>query len=65
MLPKTGDKIYKQAPMEAVLTKDDELRFKKLEKELQSVDFSKLEETHDETKLQEEAACAGGQCEVK
>lgn len=65
LLPKTGDKIYKQAPMEAVLTKDDELRFKKLEKELQSVDFSKLEETHDETKLQEEAACAGGQCEVK
>lgn len=65
LLPKTGDKIYKQAPMEAVITKDDMQRFKKMEKELQAVDFTKLEESHDETKLQEEAACAGGQCEVR
>ena len=65
LLPKTGDKIYKQAPMEAVLTESDAKKFAHLVGELQKVDFTKLEEPHDETKLQEESACAGSQCEIK
>ena len=65
LLPKTGDKIYKQAPMEAVLTESDAKKFAHLVGELQKVDFTKLEESHDETKLQEESACAGSQCEIK
>ena len=65
LLPKSGDKIYKQAPMEAVLTKEDEEIFNKLEKELEKVDYTKLEEQSDETKLQDEIACGGNGCELK
>ena len=65
LLPKSGDKIYKQAPMEAVLTKEDEGAFNKLEKELEKVDYTKLEEQSDETKLQDEIACGGNGCELK
>ena len=65
LLPKSGDKIYKQAPMEAVLTKEDEETFNKLEKELGKVDYTKLEEQSDETKLQDEIACGGNGCELK
>lgn len=65
LLPKSGDKIYKQAPMEAVLTKEDEETFNKLEKELEKVDYTKLEEQSDETKLQDEIACGGNGCELK
>ena len=63
LLPKTGDKIYKQAPMEAVISKEDEKRFEKLSKE--KVDYTKLEEAHDETKPQDEVACGGNGCEIK
>jgi ribonucleoside-diphosphate reductase alpha chain len=65
LLPKTGDKIYKQAPMEAILNKEDEKTFNKLTKELSRVDYTKLEELHDETKPQDEIACGGGACEIK
>jgi len=65
LLPKSGDKIYKQAPMEAVLTKEDEQTFNRLEKELEKVDYTKLEEQSDETKLQDEIACGGNGCELK
>ena len=65
LLPKTGDKIYKQAPMEAVISKEDEKRFEKLSKEMEKVDYTKLEEAHDETKPQDEVACGGNGCEIK
>ena len=65
LLPKTGDKIYKQAPMEAVINKEDEKRFEKLSKEIEKVDYTKLEEAHDETKPQDEVACGGNGCEIK
>ena len=65
LLPKTGDKIYKQAPMEAVISKEDEKRFEKLCKEIEKVDYTKLEEAHDETKPQDEVACGGNGCEIK
>ena len=65
LLPKSGDKIYKQAPMEAVISKEDEKRFEKLYKEIEKVDYTKLEEAHDETKPQDEAACGGNGCEIK
>jgi ribonucleoside-diphosphate reductase alpha chain len=65
LLPYSGDKIYKQAPMEAVVTPEDEARFDNLVKNWSKVDYKKLEEHDDETSHTTEAACAGGNCEVK
>lgn len=65
LLPKTGDKIYQQAPMEAILSEEDKIKFNLLKNEFSKVDYSKLEELHDETKLQEEVACSGTGCELK
>jgi ribonucleotide reductase alpha subunit len=65
LLPFTGDKIYKQAPMEAVITPEDEDRFNQLVKNWTSVNYKKLEEDDDATSHGAEAACAGGNCEVK
>ena len=64
LLPFTGDKIYKQAPMEAVLTPEDEAKFAALVKNWSKVDFKKLEEDDDATSHTAEIACAGGACEV-
>jgi ribonucleoside-triphosphate reductase len=62
LLPYTGDKIYKQAPLEAVTTPEDEALWKKLVENYRPVDYKKLYEEDDNTKLMEEAACSGGQC---
>lgn len=64
LLPATGDKLYKQAPMEAVVTPEDEVRFNALLKDWSKVDYKKMEEDDDETMHTSEAACAGGACEV-
>ena len=64
LLPHSGDKIYKQAPMEAVLTAEDEARFAELLKHWSKVDYKKLQEEDDETMHTAEAACAGGACEL-
>lgn len=64
LLPATGDKIYQQAPMEAVVTPEDEAKWNNLVSQWESVDYSKLEETDDETSHLAEAACAGGKCET-
>lgn len=64
LLPYTGDKIYQQAPMEAVITPEDEEKWNNLAKEWNTVDYSKLVELDDETTHAAEIACAGGQCEV-
>ncbi len=58
----SGDKDYAQAPNEAITTKSDEEKFEKLYNSFVSVDYTKLFENHDETHLQQEAACAGGAC---
>lgn len=62
LLPLSGDKIYQQAPMEAVLTEEDETRFQALKKDWQKIDYKKLEEDDDDTMHLSEAACGGGKC---
>ncbi|HTZ22004.1 MAG TPA: ATP cone domain-containing protein [Opitutaceae bacterium] len=57
-----GDKRYAQAPREAVTTEEDIARWNKLR--YQTVDYTKLLERTDETKLKETVACAGGACDI-
>lgn len=64
LLPLIGDKLYKQAPLEAITTDDDEAIWDKLVTGYKSVDYRKLKEDEDTTKVQESAACAGGKCEL-
>ena len=63
-IPKTGDKIYKQAPNEAVQTPEDEVLFTKLQANWKKVDYTKMNEIDDATTHQKEVACAGGSCEI-
>lgn len=63
LLPASGDKLYKQAPMERVLAEDEE-RWNNLVTNFKTVDYTKLIEKDDETHLQQEIACAGGSCEI-
>lgn len=65
LIPNTGDKLYKQAPNEAVTTQEDEVKFEELIKKWKPLNFKDFKEEDDNTKLQQEAACAGGGCEVK
>jgi ribonucleoside-diphosphate reductase alpha chain len=60
-----GDKSYKQAPMEAVITPEDEIRFNEMVQKYKHVDYTKLTEEDDETQLQQEFSCAGGACEIR
>lgn len=65
-IPRTGDKDYAQAPMEAVVTEEDKDLFIKLMKGWNDVDYSGMFEASDETKLSAEAACAGPMgCDLK
>ena len=64
LLAATGDKDFKQAPKERVLTEKDEKLFNRLSSSMSKVDYTALEETHDETTLQTNLACAGGNCEI-
>jgi len=64
LLAATGDKDFKQAPMEDVVTEKDEKLFNRLAKSLSPVDYTVLEEATDETSLQQVLACAGGNCEI-
>jgi ribonucleoside-diphosphate reductase alpha chain len=63
-LAKTGDKDFKQAPLEAVVTTEDEYRWNMLMKDYTTVDYMLLVEEDDRTELQQELVCAGGQCEL-
>jgi CRISPR/Cas system CSM-associated protein Csm4 (group 5 of RAMP superfamily) len=65
LLPKIGDKIYSQAPLEAVLTEEDLKKWNDLYDNWTPVPYTKLSELDDETIHTSEAACAGGNCEVK
>ncbi|RTL07634.1 recombinase [Candidatus Dependentiae bacterium] len=64
LLPLVGDKLYKQAPLEAVTTEADEALWTKLTSGYTPVDYRKLKEDEDTTKVQESLACAGGKCEL-
>jgi len=65
LLPATGDKLYKQAPLEAVVTEEDEVKWKALVEGWKHVDFSGLVEDDDETQMLAESSCAGGACEIR
>ena len=62
LLPYTGDKVYAQAPYEAVTTEADHVRWSALD--YTPVDYTNLEEHTDNTSLKDIAACAGGTCEI-
>lgn len=64
LLASSGDKDYKQAPMEKVSTKEDKQKFEDFLEQFKTVDYSELQENDDNTTLKEEAACAGGACEI-
>jgi len=51
---------YTQAPFENIT----EEKFMEMEGHLHSIDLTKVTEMSDETKLKDQAACAGGACEV-
>jgi hypothetical protein len=62
----SGDKDYPQAPNEAVATQADEEKFYNYLQNFIPVDYSWMEESEDNTDVQQEAACAGPEgCEVK
>lgn len=63
-IPKMGDKIYKQAPNEAISTPEDEIAFNALINGWKRVEYTKMSEETDVTELQKEVACAGGNCEL-
>ena len=63
-IPKTGDKIYKQAPNETVSTPEDETIFTNLQTNWKRVDYTKMNEKDDVTELQKEVACSGSSCEL-
>jgi ribonucleoside-triphosphate reductase (thioredoxin) len=62
MLAESGDKIYAQAPREAVATAADIEKWNALVYE--PVDYTLLEEDEDITELKQTVACAGGACEI-
>lgn len=63
-IPKLGDKIYRQAPNEAVITTEDEVAFTRLINEWKRVEYTKMREEQDVTELQKEVACSGNSCEL-
>lgn len=63
-IPKTGDKLYAQAPMEAVSTENDEVIWNNIISNFKHVNYQELKEEDDETSLRQEIACAGGKCEI-
>lgn len=64
-IPKIGDKLYKQAPNEAVLTKEEEEIFESLIANIKNVNYKEMREEEDNTVLSQELACGGNNCEVK
>lgn len=64
LLPACGDKIYKQAPLEKMETVEEMKVFNKMKEDFKAVDYTKLVENDDETSLQQEVVCAGGNCEI-
>jgi len=64
LLPETGDKDFPQAPMEAVITPEDEEHWEEIISNFKSVDYTKLKEEEDNTALSQEGSCYGGACQI-
>jgi ribonucleoside-diphosphate reductase alpha chain len=64
LLSITGDKDFKQAPMEDASSEKERKAFDKLLSSMSRIDYTQLEEANDETSLQQQLACAGGNCEI-
>jgi ribonucleoside-diphosphate reductase alpha chain len=64
LIPALGDKLYAQAPMEAVSSEEDELHFTGLIANYIPVRYTALQERSDNTNLVGEQACGGGKCEI-
>jgi ribonucleoside-diphosphate reductase alpha chain len=62
LLRETGDKIYAQAPREAVVTDGDVAKWNTLH--YVPVDWTAMREAQDVTALADVVACAGGACEI-
>jgi len=62
LLRETGDKVYAQAPREAVTTDADIIKWNALQ--YRPVDYTALVERDDNTALADVVACAGGACEI-
>jgi ribonucleoside-diphosphate reductase alpha chain len=65
LLSTTGDKQYKQAPMEEIVTPEDQVAFDQLKSKWTKINYSQFTEDDDTTKLQQEFVCTGGACEIK
>lgn len=63
LLPHFGDKLYAQAPNEAVADEKDQQKYDAIIKNMTKVDYTKLQESEDETSVQATVACAGNACE--
>lgn len=63
-ISKCGDKAFPQAPNEDVVTEEDKNKFNTLKNNWNIVEYNKMVEDEDGTKLQKEVACAGGACEI-
>ena len=61
LLQDAGDKVYAQAPREEVASESDVIRWNMLRPA--KIDYTKMREDTDETKLAQESACAGGACD--
>lgn len=64
LLPYCGDKVYAQAPYEAITTPQDEEKWKILVDSYKPVNYKDHTEFVDDTHLVEQVACAGGACEI-
>jgi ribonucleoside-triphosphate reductase len=63
LLSKSGDKGYRQAPLQRVY-EEDEQNWNNLISNWNHVDYSKLEEDEDQTKTIDTVACGGGACDI-
>lgn len=64
LLPKLGDKIFNQAPLERIVTDEDEEKLKIYKEKYRKVDYNQLIESDDNTTLQMEMTCSGGSCDI-
>ena len=63
-IPASGDKDYTQAPMEAVVTEEDEKHWKEIVSKFNHVDYKSFKEEEDNTTLAQEITCYGGACQI-
>ena len=64
LLPKIGDKLYDQAPLESIIDAKDEERWNSIVDKYVSVNYKNFKEKEDTTEVQETIACGGGACEI-